>query len=147
FSKLPPSTQWAALMFRGERFAEVWLKPEGQPFSLTFRIPQKSFQIPGMGQRLTMENLLKAVGIAPEEVESWHHEGGQHSSANESVPSLNVPLSPPAQDAPHLILSVSLKPPQTAGHHESGAPEIDEAMWQFLEDRWKLILGLEASLD
>ena len=74
FSEQPPSKQWAALKFRGEKIAEVWFKPEGEPFALTFRIPQASFQIPGMGQRLTTENLLKAVGLATEEVESWRHE-------------------------------------------------------------------------
>ena len=49
FSEQPPSKQWAALKYRGEKFAEVWFKPEGQPLALTFRIPQASFQIPGMG--------------------------------------------------------------------------------------------------
>lgn len=134
-------------MFRGEQFAEVWFKPEGRPFALTFRIPPKSFQIPDMSQRLTMGNLLKGVGIAPEEVASWHDEDGQQSGTNESDPELGRPLSPPAPDAAHLILHVSLKPPQAAGHHEGDGPEIDEATWQFLEERWKLILGLEASLD
>src|SRR5437588_5602688 len=84
FSEQPPSKQWAALKYRGETIAEVWFKPEGQPFSLTFRIPQSSFHIPGVGQRLTTENLLKAVGIAPDEVESWRHEGASHSDMNQS---------------------------------------------------------------
>src|SRR5205085_2962472 len=61
FSEQPPSTEWAALKYRGEKIAEVWFKPEGEPFVLAFRIPQKSFQIPEMGQLLTTENLLKAV--------------------------------------------------------------------------------------
>ena len=74
FSEQPPSKQWVALKYRGEIIAEVWFKPEGEPFALTFRIPQKSFQLPGMGQRLTTENLLKAVGLAAEDVESWRHE-------------------------------------------------------------------------
>src|SRR5436309_16046554 len=79
FSEQPPSEQWAALKYRGEKFAEVWFKPEGEPFALTFRIPQKSFQIPGMGQRITTENLLKAVAIATEEVESWRQGDVCHS--------------------------------------------------------------------
>ena len=53
FSEQPPSQEWAALTCRGERIAEVWFKSEGEPFGLTFRVPQQSFQIPGMGQRLT----------------------------------------------------------------------------------------------
>ena len=67
FSEQPPSKQWAALKYAGETIAEVWLKPDGQPFALTFRIPQKSFHIPGMGPLLTTENLLKAVGLATEQ--------------------------------------------------------------------------------
>ena len=54
--------------------AEVWFKPEGEPFGLAFRIPKESFQISGMVEDLTMENLLKALGIVPEEMESWRQE-------------------------------------------------------------------------
>src|SRR5262249_39538327 len=68
FVEQPPSKQWAALKYRGDKFAEVWFKPEGKPFALTFRIPRESFHVPGVGQRLTTENLLKAVGIATGEV-------------------------------------------------------------------------------
>ena len=71
FSEQLPSKQWATLKFRGEKFAEVWFKPEGDPLALRFRVPQNSFQIPGIGERLTTENLLKAVTLATEEVESW----------------------------------------------------------------------------
>jgi hypothetical protein len=148
FSEQPPSKQWAVLKYRGEQFAEVWFKPEGEPFALTFRIPQKSFQIPGMGQRLTTENLLKAVGIATEDVESWRHEGASHSGMNGSHSELRDPLPPPPQDVTHLNLYVSLKPPpQAVAPHESCEPEIPEARWQDLESRWNAILGLEASMD
>src|ERR1700737_4379522 len=68
FSEQPPSKQWAALKFRGEKLAEVWFKPEAEPLALLFRIPQNSFQNSGMGPRLTTENLLKAVAIATDEV-------------------------------------------------------------------------------
>jgi len=132
FSEHPPSKQWAALKFRGEPFAEVWFKPEGEPFALTFRIPRTSFDIPGIDQLLTAENLLKGVGIAPEEVESWWHEGGDETE-------LGQPLPPPPQDAPYLNLHVSLNPPSE--------PEITETRWQELESRWNAILGLEASID
>jgi hypothetical protein len=134
-------------MFRGERFAEVWLKPEGQPFALTFRIPRQSFQLPGVGERLTVANLLKAVGVAPEEVDSWRGEGEQQPITNEANSELGRPLSPPAPDATHLILHVSLKQPPPAGRPGGGGQEIREETWQFLEERWQLILGLEASLD
>ena len=80
FSEQPPSKEWAALKLRGETLAEVWFKPEGEPLALLFRIPQNSFQIPGIGLGLTTENLLKAVAIATEEVESWRHGGVCHSA-------------------------------------------------------------------
>src|ERR1700722_3528925 len=79
FSEQPPSKQWAALKYRGEKFAEVWFKPEGEPFAVTFRIPRESFQIPGLAHLLTTENLLKAVAIATEEVESWRHGDDSYS--------------------------------------------------------------------
>jgi hypothetical protein len=151
FSEQPPSKQWLALKYRGERIAEVWFKPEGEPFAITFRIPQSSFHIPGMSQQLTPENLLKAVGLAPEEVESWRRAAQSAQSAqsgtNGSSSELSHPLSPPPQDIDHLDLFVSLKPPQTAPPNQSGEPEIPESKWQDLEARWKAILGLEASID
>jgi hypothetical protein len=148
FSEQPPSKQWAALKYRGEKVAEVWFKPEGEPFALTFRIPRESFQIPGVGQRLTTENLLKAVGIATEEVESWRHEGASHSGMSGPDSDLRRPLPPPPQDVTHLHLYVSLKPPpQAVAPNEGCEPEVPEAKWQDLEARWNAILGVEASMD
>jgi hypothetical protein len=40
-----------------------------------------------------------------------------------------------------------MRPPRADAPREGGGAEMDEAMWQFLEERWKLILGVEASLD
>jgi hypothetical protein len=148
FSERPPSTQWSALKYKGERFAEVWFKPEGDLFALTFRIPQKSFQNPGMGQQLTTENLLMAVAIAPEEVESWRHGEVSHSAMNGSNPELGSPLPPPPQDVTQLDLYVRLSPPsQAAAQSESSELEIPSAKWQDLEARWKAILGLEATVE
>jgi hypothetical protein len=148
FSEQPPSKQWAALKYRGETLAEVWFKPEGEPCGLTFRIPQKSFQLPGVRQGLTAENLLKAVGIAVEEVESWRHEGTAHSGTSGPDPELGHALPPPPPDATHLIVHVSLKPPpQAVAPDESGEPEVPEEKWQDLEARWKAIEVLEASID
>jgi hypothetical protein len=135
------------LKYRGEAFAEVWFKPEGEPFALTFRIPPSSFQIPGIGPLLTTENLLKAVGIATDEVASWRHEGAPDSGKNEVNSELGHPLPPPSQDATHLILSVSVKPPQAVAPPASSEPEVPEAKWQDLEARWNAILGLEASTE
>jgi hypothetical protein len=148
FSEQPPSKQWAALKYRGEIFAEVWFKPEGEPYGLTFRIPQKSFQIPGMGQLLTTENLLKAVAIATEEVESWCHGGVSHSGMNGSNPELKHPLPPPPQDVTHLEICVRLTLPSQAGApNESRELEVPAEMWKALETRWNALLGLEAAMD
>jgi hypothetical protein len=140
FSEQPPSKQWAALKYRGEKIAEVWFKPEGEPLALTFRIPQKSFQIPGMGQQLTPENLLKAVAIATEEVESWRQGDVSPSGMGGSNPGLGNPLSPPPQDVPHVDIHIRLRPPPQA-------IEIASTKWQDLEARWKAILGLEATVE
>jgi hypothetical protein len=140
FAELPPSKQWAPLKYRGETIAEVWFKPEGDPVALTFRIPAKSFQLTGLAQRLRAETLLKTVGIAPEEAESWRHDGA-------SLSELSGPLPPP-QDVTHLTLHVRLKPSPTAvAPDENCVPEIPEATWQDLEARWNAILVLEASVD
>jgi hypothetical protein len=148
FVEQPPSKQWAALKYGGERIAEVWFKPEGEPFALTFRIPQKSFQIPGLSPRLTMANLLKAVAIAPEEVESWHHGDVSHPGSAQSNPEPGQPLPAPPPDVPHLSVYVHLKPPPpVVGPRENPESEISSAKEQDLEARWNAILGLEASID
>jgi hypothetical protein len=148
FSEQPPSKQWAALKYRGEVVAEVWFKPEGEPFGLTFRIPQKSFEMPGMGQGLTTESLLKSVGIAAEQVESWRHGHVSHAGMNGSNPELSQAFAPPPQDVTHLEIHVSLKPPpQAVAPTQSGEPEIASTAWQNLQARWNAILGMEATID
>jgi hypothetical protein len=148
FSEQPPSRQWAALKYRGEQFAEVWFKPEGEPLALTFRIPRESFQIPGMDQLLTTENLLKALGVAAEEVQSWRHEGAAHAGMNAADPELGQALPPPPADVAYLSIHVSVKPPpQAVAPKEGGEPEVPEKWWEDLEARWKTILGMEASID
>jgi hypothetical protein len=148
FSEQPPSKQWAALKCRGEKFAEVWLKPEGEPFGLIFRIPRETFQIPGMGKQLTMENLLKAVAVGREEVESWRHADVSHAGMNGSNPDLRNALPPPPQPITHLDIYVRLKPPPEAvGRNESSEPETSSTLWQDVEALWKAILGLEAAMD
>jgi hypothetical protein len=147
FSEHPPSKEWVTLKYRGETIAEVWFKPEGEPFTLTFRIPQQSFQISDMGQLLTTENLLGAVGIANEEVESWRRGGVSHPGMDGSNPEFGLPLPLPPHDVPYLILHVSLKPPQAMAPEEGSDPEILEAKWQDLQARWNAILGLEATME
>lgn len=148
FSEQPASNQWAALKSKGETIAEVWFKPEGEPFALTFRVPGQSFQVPGLAQRLTVENLLKAVGLAAAQVESLRHEGDPHPGTDEPDSELSRPLPPPPQDVPFLVLHVSLKlPPPPAPPGGGREPEVPESQWQHLETRWHAILALEAGMD
>ena len=148
FSELPPSKQWAALKYRGERFAEVWFKPEGEPLALLFRIPRESFRIPGMAEQLTIQNLLKAVAIEPEDVESWVYGDVSHSGMHGSNPDLRNALAPPPPDVTHLEIHVRLNPPlQAVARNEHGELELSSAHWEDLKARWKAILGLEATID
>jgi hypothetical protein len=143
FPDQPPSTHWSALTFRGERLAEVWFKPDGEPLALVFRIPRSTFQIPGLGQRLTAENLLKAVAIAPDAVESWHLGDTSHSP-----PDLANPLPQPPLGVPHLEVHVRLTPPPAATADEVAAePAAVSSEWHDLEARWKTVLGLEAAME
>jgi len=120
FSDQPPSKQWSVLKFRGETIAEVWFKPDENPFSLMFRIPQATFQIPGIDRRLTIENLLKAVGAPPGAVESWR----DTAADGPGVTGPGHPLAPPPPDVTHLNLFVALKPPQAAAAEESRPPDV-----------------------
>ncbi len=148
FSEQPPSKQWAALKYRGEKFAEVWFKPDGRPLDLTFRIPQRSFQVRGIGELLTPQNLLLAVGIATEEVESWRLEDASPSGTDGSDSELHTPLPSPPPDVAHLNITIRLKPPpQAVARDERREPEIPEAKWQDLEARWKAILEMEACME
>jgi hypothetical protein len=107
-----------------------------------------SFRIPDMGPLLTTENLLKAVGIATEEVESWRHDSASPADMHGPKSELTHPLPPPVSDVTHLNVYVRLKPlPQAVASNESGEPEIPEATWQGLEACWNAIQGLEASID
>jgi hypothetical protein len=148
FSEQPPSKQWAALKYGGECIAEVWFKPEGEPFALTFRIPAKSFQLPGVAERLTPENLLKAVAVAIEEVASWRQGDVDHAATNGADPGLTTPLEPPPPDATYLNLTVLLKPPTSAlAPTDSQMTAIAPERWQDLEARWNAIVGVEASIE
>jgi hypothetical protein len=146
FSEQMPSKQWAVLTFRGERIAEVWFKPEGEPMGLVFRIPQSSFQIDAVAQRLTAETLLKSVGIEPDDVESWLY--GSESDSGVENSELQGPLPAPPSEASWLEVRVRLKTaseePAPEGNHQ---PEFDTAKWYELEARWKTILGLEAAVE
>ena len=97
-----------------------------------------------MAQQLTAETLLKAVAIAPEDIESWRLGDQSHVGMNGSNPELKNPLPPPGQDIAYLDVHVWLKTPQAAspstppkeiGKGEDVEPEISSTMWQDLESR------------
>lgn len=129
---------------RAEKIAEVWFKPDGNAFAVAFRIPQKSFRIPGLGQNFTIENLLKSVGIA-DDVDSWRYGDVAHAGTNRTNPEIKNPLLPPPQDAAHLEIYIGLKAPHAVAPNAS--PETPLATWQALEVRWKAVLSLEATVD
>ncbi len=125
FAEQPPSKQWLALKFRGVKFAEVWFKPEEEPWGLRFRIPQNSFHLPLIAKRLTLETLLKAVGLAPEEVESWRHGDVWDAAPEASDSQEENPLPQPPPDDPYQNIYVCLKQPaQVADDPESPDAEI-----------------------
>jgi hypothetical protein len=112
-----------------------------------FRVPEKTTQMrDDMGQRLTTENLLKAVGIANEAVESCL--AGMDGSDLE----LGRPIPAP-QTGRHTHIYVHLKPPSQVvagnetGQNETDEPEIPPEKWEHLEVLWKAIGALEANLN
>jgi hypothetical protein len=102
FAELPPSKQWAGLNYKGDKVGEVWLKPQGDPFAVTFRIPQTTFQTPGLVRALTVANLLKTMGIAAEEVESWRYGEFSHSGVGGPDSEFKNLLPPPPAGFSHL---------------------------------------------
>jgi hypothetical protein len=148
FSDQPPSEQWNALTYKGELLAEVWFKPEGSPFAVAFRVPQKTFASPVTASVLTVENLLKGVGIAAAEVDSWRLGDSSHPGMNVIGPEFRTPLPQPAPDITHLHIRVDLQPPpRTATGNEPDEAKISSLKWQDLEARWDAILSLEASIE
>jgi hypothetical protein len=148
FAEQPASTQWAALNYRGTKLAEVWFKPEGQPFGLTFRVPQSSFQTSGVGQSLRVQDLLKAVGISPDEVESCRCASASSSDGSESYLDPTQRLTPPQPSVAHLEIQVTLKrPTEAVVTTEAAVPGSTSTMEQDLLARWSAILGQEASID
>lgn len=148
FAEIPPSVQWASLSFRGEAFAEVWFKPVSMPHSLTFRIPQATFHHPAISQHLTIDNLLKAVGLSSDEVQSWRAEDAAHNEiANYSV-ELRQPLSELPPETEHLFLQVLIRQPEPVVELPSKLdPRQSLVKWQELQARWNTILGMEVTID
>lgn len=158
FYEKPPSTQWASLSFQGQSFAEVWLKPEGEPHGLTIRLPQQSFHNPAIRQYLTIENLLKAMGLSAGEVESYLPDDGSRAGLAGYTAVLNVPLLPPPDRVSHLYLHVRMVPPvqpqpvqsevlQEEAAYDDSVPAEIMTKWRKLEARWNTIIALEVTID
>ncbi|MFO0875873.1 MAG: hypothetical protein U0840_00600 [Gemmataceae bacterium] len=147
FSDRLPSDRWSALKYRGELFAEVWFKPEGDPQLLAFRILRDSYHRLGLAQVLTGENLLRAVGISTDALAEWHLDD-QPAPSDDPVAQLRQPLPPPAEGEEYLHLRFRQQLAPTAGDPaEADAEQIPEAWWQEIESRWNAVLTLEASID
>ena len=141
-SEQVPSSEWTAVEHLWEDLAEAWFRPEGERSTFLFRVPRERFQAADAGRPLTVEALLAAASIAPDEVESW--DLGDASRSGD----LNHPLPPPPPDATHLTVHVRLRPPAPAAvGSETPETEVPPEKWQALDALWKGILGLEASID
>jgi hypothetical protein len=148
FSDRAPSKEWTALKHLPDESAEAWFKPEGEPFAVLFRIPQVRFQIDDITQQLTVEDLLRAADIANEDVASWQFGDEFHLGMDGTNPELKRLLPPPPQDTSHLTVRVGLKPPAAAAVRGDGdLQEVSPETWQALEAIWRIILGLETSID
>jgi hypothetical protein len=119
------SQHWSLLTSKGQKIADVWSNPEGEPLALEFRIPQSSFQVPRLAQRLTIRKLLKSLAIATDRVESWRHGDSTYFAQNGLNPELKHPLPPPPDDADHLEIRVHLKPEaQAVADETTSEPEV-----------------------
>ena len=74
-----------------------------------FRVLLSSFQAPGIVQQLTIENLLKAVAISSEEVDSWRYLDFAYFGMDGTNPELRNPMPPPDDD--YLEIFIWLKNP------------------------------------
>lgn len=147
FSEHPPSKQWSILSYRGETFAEVWFKPEEAPSGLTFRISQKSFQHPEISPHLTIENLLKAVGIGVDQVESWRHADDSQVELADYQSEFRQPLPSLPAGVAQLYLQVDMKQAVPEPRHQTDHTKRPMVRWQDLEARWNIILGMEVTID
>lgn len=142
FGDRPPSTKWATLTHKGEVVAEAWLKPNGDPHALTFRIPQDPSPASDLRRRLTSETLLRSVGVPAEDV-AWL----RAEEVGDGVADLRQPLPPAPPGAPYLTVRVRLKPPAPPSPPvEPSGDDIPLEQWQDLDARWQAVLALEAGI-
>ncbi|MFT3880522.1 MAG: hypothetical protein QM703_12775 [Gemmatales bacterium] len=112
------------------------------------RLPQQSFQNTAITQYLTIENLLKAMGLSSVDVESYLPDDGSQAGLAGYTAALNLPLLPPPSHVPHLYLHVRMKPPVQADTPPGGPIPADlMGKWQKLEARWNTILIIEVNID
>lgn len=138
FAERLPSTAWATLKYKGTAIADVWFKPADEPFGLTFRLPPGPQLLPDSDRQLTVETLLKAVGVSIDEVDGWRVEDLDDADPRPPLPSsetvlvVHVRMKSSTESAPEPTPVVADVPPEK---------------WQDLEVRWKAVLGLEAGID
>jgi hypothetical protein len=145
---IPPSTQWAALKVNRIKFAEVWFKPEGSARSLIVRLPRQSFETPGLQHLLVIDQLLKAINIAPDTVATWHLTTDPVSPLDAYVVDRTQLLPMLPDGIAHLLIHVEVAttlPEQSATSLPASADKA--ARWEMLESRWNTILGIEATID
>jgi hypothetical protein len=147
FSERPPSSAWAALKYNGEALAEAWFKPDGDPLAVVFRVHPSLPEDSEIRRRLTIQALLRTVGVAAGEVEGWRVGDDADWNTDPADPGLRRPLPLPPPDAPDLTVHVRLKPPAPeAAPAEGGEAEVPVEKWQALDALWKAILTLEAGI-
>jgi hypothetical protein len=145
FSERAPSSEWEPLPHSGGEGAEAWFKPDGEPRTVVFRVPESRFQVEDITQQLTLEDLLTAAAVPAGDVDSWQFLDETHSGLDGTNLELKRLLPPPPPGETHLTVHVRLKPP--AAGTAAGDQEIPPEKWQALDAVWKGILGLEAAID
>ncbi|MBX9585393.1 MAG: hypothetical protein K2X87_34225 [Gemmataceae bacterium] len=147
FSERAPSSAWAALKYNGEALAEAWFKPEGDPLAVVFRVPQGRPGDAEVRRRLTIQALLRTVGVAAEEVEGWRVGDESDWNTDPTDPGLRRPLPLPPPGESDLAIHVRLKPPAPeAAPAELGESEVPPEKWQALDALWQAVLALEAGI-
>jgi hypothetical protein len=144
FAELPASSQWANLKYKGARIADVWIKPADEPNTIRFRITAESFQIPGMATLLTLENLLKSMGLSTSEVKSC-----EVRRSNEAMAPLELhqPLASLSIQEPEFQAVVTMQVAMPVEIAAAALSEVPESLWVNIDARWNAVIAQEVSID
>ncbi|HMO36317.1 MAG TPA: hypothetical protein PKA06_09760 [Gemmatales bacterium] len=148
FAELPPSRQWSTLKYQGEIIAEVWFKPEGESELLTIRVPHSAVSSPVIQPLLTIANLLKSMGLSPEEVETIYGEDESKTKLSSYAITLKEPLAPFPESIDTLYLQVLFKATEATLNPSSiTTTEVNQSLGQTISMLWNSILGIESTVD